>query len=94
LRGEKRRGDEGGSTVDEEKRRGDEGMTTVGEEKQTGNDEKPQILLASSTVHRALSLGDVDARLCDEKTPQIVSNVKPVTRASTLGSPRFLLNFG
>jgi hypothetical protein len=63
------------TTGDEEKRHGDEGMTTVGEEKRTGNDEKRQILLASSTVHRALSLGDVDvtqihedARLCDEKT--------------------------
>jgi len=66
-------------------------MTTVGEETQTGNHEKRQILLASSTVHRALSPGDVDATqidkdalLCDEKTRRIVSNVQPVTRASTL----------
>jgi hypothetical protein len=84
LRGEKRRGDEGRSTGVDEKRRGDAGMTTVGDEKPTGNDEKRQILLASSTVHRALSTADEDARLCDEKTRQIVSNVKPVTRASTL----------
>jgi hypothetical protein len=75
LRGEKRRGEEGRSTVHEDKRRGEEGMTTVGDEKQTGEDDKRQILLASSTVHRALSLGDVgatqileDERLCEEKT--------------------------
>jgi hypothetical protein len=91
LRGEKRRGEEGGSTGEDEKRRGEEGMTTGGQGKPTGEDEKRQILLALSTVHRALSLGDVDAtqthedaRLGDEKTRQVVSNVQLVTRASTL----------